>query len=251
MRIRRFAIGCLLALVAPPAARAELLVSAAASLADVLPELGRLWEAGGGEKVSFNFAASSTVVSQIVAGAPADLVFTADDASMDRLSSAGLLQAGSRRNLLSNRLVVVVPAGCSTRIGSADDLAAAGIDRLALADPTAVPAGKYARSWLSGRGVWKRVESRVIPTLNVRAALAAVAAGEADAGVVYATDAVASPGVEVALVVPEDESPTIVYPAAVVASSRRIAEAERLLAYLASRPAQEVFARFGFRAATP
>ncbi|MGE0639477.1 MAG: molybdate ABC transporter substrate-binding protein [Thermoanaerobaculia bacterium] len=251
MRIRRLVIGCLLALVGPPAAPAELLVSAAASLADVLPQLGRVWEAGGGEKVAFNFAASSTVVSQILAGAPADLVFTADDASMDRLASAGLLRAGSRRNLLSNRLVVVVPVGCSVRIASADDLAASGIDRLALADPTAVPAGKYARSWLSGRGVWERVEPRVIPTLNVRAALAAVAAGEADAGVVYATDAAASPGVEVALVVPEDESPTIVYPAALVASSRRIEEADRLLAFLASPRAQEVFARFGFRAATP
>ena len=248
----RFAASfALLLLLSPAFARAELLVSAAASLSDAFPAVAKAWEASGGERIVFNFAASSTVVSQIEAGAPVDLVFTADEATMDRLDRSGLLAPGSRRNLLSNTLVVVVPAGCTVHLRSAADLLRNEIGRLVLADPSAVPAGKYARAWLEGRGVWSRVEGRVIPTLNVRAALAAVAAGEADAGVVYATDAAASPEVEVAFRVSDSEGPRILYPAAVVSSSRRGNEARRLLEYLAAPEAQSTFARFGFLPASP
>lgn len=239
-----------LALIGPPL-RAELLISAAASLSDVMPEIGKAWETSGGEKLTFNFAASSTLVSQIEAGAPVDLVFTADEMTMERLEEGGLLAAGSRRALLSNRLAVVVAKGCTFRIASAEDLAKADIQRLALADPTAVPAGRYARSWLERRGVWARVEGRVIPTLNVRAALATVAAGEADAAVVYATDVAASSDVELAFAVPEAEGPRIVYPAAVVRSSKRADAARRLLEFLSSAEARAIFGRFGFGAPSP
>lgn len=235
---------------------AELLVSAAASLSDALPEVGRAWEASGGERVVFNFAASSSLVSQIQAGAPVDLVFTADTETLTRLEAGALLDsgAGATRVLLSNRLAVVVPEGCPLRIEKAADLAHPEITRLALADPTAVPAGKYAKAWLEARGVWAAVEARVIPTLNVRAALAAVAAGEADAGVVYVTDLRAGAGaggVELAFAVPANEGPVIAYPAAVVRSSKRLAEARRLLEFLASADARAIFARFGFGAPTP
>lgn len=229
----------------------ELLVSAAASLADALPEVGRAWEAAGGEKVTFNFAASSALVSQIAAGAPVDLIFTADQATMDRLAAGGLLLDGTRRDLLANRLAVVVPRDCSMNLARAEDLARPEIGRLALADPSAVPAGRYALRWLEARGVWAALESRVVPTLNVRAALSTVAAGEADAGVVYATDVTANPGVELAFLVPDGEGPRIEYPAAVVSGARRSAAARRLLEYFSSPAAQTIFARFGFRAPSP
>ena len=243
-----------LALLAAPlsgAAGGELLGSAAASLSDALPEVARAWEAAGGEKVAFNFGASSTLVSQIEAGAPVDLVFTADEETMARLEGGGHLLAGSRRALLANRLAVIVPDDASFVPRTAGDLARPAIRRLALGDPTAVPAGKYARRWLESLGLWANVDARVVPTLNVRAAVAAVAAGEADAGIVYATDVRALDGVELAFEVPAEEGPRIVYPAAVVGSSKRTAEARRLLDFLAGDVARAIFTRFGFAAATP
>jgi len=248
MPLRALAV-LLLALASP--AGAELLVSAAASLSDALPEVARAWEASGGEKVAFNFGASSTLVSQIEAGAPVDLIFTADEETMGRLEVAKLLVDATRRPLLANRLAVVVPEGSSYRISSAADLARPEVKRLALGDPTAVPAGKYARRWLEGLGLWASVEARVVPTLNVRAALAAVAAGEADAGIVYATDVRALAGVELAFEVPAAEGPRIVYPAAVVGSSKRAAAARDFLDFLAGGAAQAILGRFGFAAPTP
>jgi molybdate transport system substrate-binding protein len=249
MRFSSVALVAALLLAVP--GRAELLVSAAASLADALPEVGKAWEAAGGEKLTFNFAASSALVSQIESGAPVDLVVTADEETLSRLEKGGLLDAGSRRPLLSNRLAVVVVRGSPVKVARAEDLARAEFARLALADPTAVPAGKYAKAWLERRGVWAAVERRVIPSLNVRAALAAVAAGEADAGVVYATDVTASPDVELAFVVPAEEGPRIVYPAAALRESKRLESARRLLTFLGSGEAQAIFARFGFLAPTP
>ena len=165
---------------------------------------------------------------------------------MDRLERASLLLQGTRRALVGNRLAVIVPSPARSVVGSAADLAGAGVERLALADPTAVPAGRYAKAWLERIGLWAKVENRVVPTLNVRAALAAVAAGEADAGIVYLTDVGASGTVRLAFVVPEDEASRIVYPAAAIASSRRIDAARELLDFLASPPARAIFERFGF-----
>jgi molybdate transport system substrate-binding protein len=242
--LRQLVVALALVLSSAPAA-AELLVSAAASLSDVMPEIGEAWEARGGEKLIFNFASSSALVSQIEAGAPVDLLFTADEETMNRLASSPARLAGEPRLLVGNRLAVVVPRGRAFALKDAADLAGGEIGRLALADPTAVPAGKYARAWLEKRGVWKAVERRVVPTLNVRAALAAVAAGEADAAVVYATDVRALPGVQLAFAVPESEGPRIVYPAAVVVS-KRSADAAKLLDFLASPEAAAIFVRFGF-----
>ena len=241
----------LTAVTAAGTARAEILVSAAASLSDVLPEIARSWEASGGEKLAFNFGASSALVSQIEAGAPVDLILTADEATMARLETSALLLPGSRRALLGNRLAVVVPSGSRLVVTGAADLVAPAVKRLAIADPTAVPAGRYARAWLEARGLWRALEKRVVPTLNVRAALAAVAAGEAEAGIVYLTDVAASPKIVLAFTVPEGESPPIVYPVAVIAASKRPEAARKLLDFLASPAARATFDRFGFAAPTP
>jgi molybdate transport system substrate-binding protein len=162
---------------------------------------------------------------------------------MEELEEARLVRHGERVNLLSNRLVVVVPRDSDLTVGAARDLMR--VRRLALGDPEAVPAGIYARRWLQGRGVWEALRDRVVPTLDVRAALAAVEAGAADAGIVYGTDAAISRRVRVALEVPADEAPRIVYPAAVLESPGR-PEARAFLEHLRSPEARSVFIRFGF-----
>jgi len=225
------------------AGREELRVYAAASLADALAEIGRGWETASGERAVFNFGASSDLSRQIRAGAPADVFFSADAAQMDGLVAAGLVRAQDRVDVLSNALVVVVPVGSAKRVSSVADLE--GLRRLALADPEAVPAGVYARRWLESAGRWAALMGRVVPALNVRAALAAVESGDVDAGIVYRTDAALSKGVEIAFVVPRDETPPIVYPLAPIAGSSKSGTGD-LVRALTSAVAREVYARHGF-----
>jgi molybdate transport system substrate-binding protein len=248
--MRRLSILLALALslttLAARAAGGELTIFAAASLTDALEELAAAYEKAGGGHVGLNLGASSTLSRQIAAGAPADLFVSADEAKMDDLGKRGLVLAGTRRDLLSNTLVVVVPAASRPRVAAAADLAGREVRALALADPSAVPAGIYAKAYLQKKGVWEKVSGRVIPTEDVRAALAAVASGNVPAGIVYKTDALISKRVKVAFEVPRAEGPRIVYPFAVVAATRRPAAARKLLAFLASPRAAAVFRRHGF-----
>jgi len=230
----------------PRAAGADVLVFAAASLTDALQEIATAYEKGGGEHVEMSLGASSTLARQIVAGAPADLFLSADEAKMDDLEKQHLVLAGTRSARLSNTLVVVVPSASPLKVASLADLARPEVRHLALADPAGVPAGIYAKSQLEKEGVWPKVSERVIPTENVRAALAAVEAGNAEAGIVYKTDAGISKKVRIAYEVPRAEGPRIVYPFAVVATSQRPEAAKKLLAYLESPAAAEVFKRYGF-----
>jgi molybdate transport system substrate-binding protein len=227
----------------PPAPKPEILVFAAASLTDALEEIGGDFETRTGVRVVLSFAGSNTLARQIQAGAPADIFLSANLERMDELEGAGLVRPEDRVSLLSNRLAVVVARGSSLAVRAPGDLARAR--RLALGDPEAVPAGIYARLWLEGLGLWERLRGRVIPTLDVRAALAAVESGGAEAGIVYRTDARLSSKVRVALEVPAEEGPRIVYPAARLAASRAPA-ARDFLEHLASPRSREVFARLGF-----
>ena len=170
----------------------EILVLAAASLNDALSEIGAAYTRAGGERVVLSFAGSGDLARQLLAGAPAAVFVSADAASVDQLQRAGRVAAGDRCDLLGNRLVVVRPAGSSLRIGSAADLAAAR--RIALADPEFVPAGRYARQWLESVGAWPQLRDRIVPALDVRAALAAAETRAVDAAIVYATDARLSRG---------------------------------------------------------
>jgi molybdate transport system substrate-binding protein len=137
----------------------------------------------------------------------------------------------------------MVPATSATRIAGASDLAS--LCRLALADPQAVPAGVYARRWLEKAGVWDAVKERVVPALNVRAALAAVESGNVDAAVVYRTDAAISKRAKVAFTVPREDAPAIVYPLAPIAGSKKAATSD-LVRALISTSARDVYARHGF-----
>lgn len=240
-----------LGLLAParPAGAAEpteLQVYAAASLRDVLAELAPALERATGARAVFNLGASSDLARQIVAAHRADLFFSADEAWMDHVAAAGLVDGGSRRAPLSNRLVVVVPAGSGLEIRSAADLAAPGVRRLALASPDTVPAGKYAKAWLASKGRWESVAERVIPALDVRAALAAVESGAVDAGIVYRTDAASSKRVRVALEVPAEEGPRITYALAALAGRPRLEVARAAVAWLSGPEAGAIYERHGF-----
>lgn len=224
---------------------ADVLVFAAASLSDALQDIRAQYEPGTADRVNFNFAASSALARQIDAGAPADLFFSADEEKMDQLQAKKLIVESTRASVLSNALVLVTPRD-DARLSRPEDLLKPECERLALASPEAVPAGIYAKAFLRSRGWWEAVEDKVIPTENVRAALAAVESANADAAFVYRTDARASGKVRVAYEVPAAEAPSITYPIALVAGTRNEAAAKRFLRHLRGPEAGAVFTRHGF-----
>ncbi len=229
-----------------PLPAAELTVFAAASLTDSLKEIAATYEKQTGDKIVFNFGASSTLARQIDALAPVDLFISADEAKMDGLEQKGLILKDTRISRLSNSLVIVVAADASGAIDSPKALATGKVKRIALAETRSVPAGIYAREYLEKQNLWSAVQAKVVPTENVRAALAAVESGNVDAGIVYKTDAAISKKVKVAYAIPAKDGPDISYPMAVVKGTKQPEAAKRFLQYLASDDAAKVFEKFGF-----
>lgn len=226
------------------AARAEnVTVFAAASLTDVMKDLGQRFQKQSGHQVDFNFGGSSDLARQIKAGAPADLFFSADTAQMDGLVKEGLVKADASRDVLSNSLVVIVPKDSTATVSRPADLA--NFKKIGLANPEAVPVGVYTKKYLEGLGLWAKVQPLVVPTLDVRATLAAVAGGSVDVGVVYRTDAPMSKDVKVVYEVPRADGPKIVYPLAPIAASKHDDTAS-LMTFLTSDEAREAYERFGF-----
>jgi len=231
-------------LACKPRERTELHVLAAASLTDALSDVAKTWsQTEGGMPVELVFEATSRLAAQIEAGAPADVFVSADREWMDALASKGLVVADTRHDLLGNRLVVVVPRDAAHVPTDANALR--GIGRLALAGASA-PAGKYARASLQSLGVLDDVAPKIVEGDNVRTALAWVARGEADAGIVYATDAKLEPAVRIAFELPPDSHPAIVYPIAVLANAEHGDAARRFAEYARSEAAQAVFREAGF-----
>jgi molybdate transport system substrate-binding protein len=228
----------------PEPARPELTVYAAASLRDVLQELAPEAEARSGARLVFNFGSSGDLSRQIVAGAAADLFFSADEKELDRVAS--MIEPDTRRTLLSNQLVVIEPLDGSPSLFTApfEPAQLARVELLSLADPLTVPAGRYAKVWLETRGAWASVADKILPGVDVRAALAAVESGGARAGIVYRTEAARSSKVRVVLAVPLAEGPAIAYPLAVLAG--RPEGARELAVFLASPAALDVFEEHGF-----
>ena len=229
---------------ASPAGRVR--ASAAVSLTEPLERLAEDFERDTGAAVELNLAGSSTLAAQILAGAPVDVFLSADDRQMDRVAAESLVVAETRVVLLSNQLAAVVPAGAAAAPRDAAALRDPAFRRIAIGDPAGVPAGVYARSYLASLGLWDALAPRMVPTRSVRAALAVVEAGDADAGIVYRTDALSSDDVAVTFEVSEDEGPAIAYPAAILADARNRAGAARFLAYLQSAAARSVFRQAGF-----
>jgi molybdate transport system substrate-binding protein len=244
------AAGSVLAPATGTAQPPPLVVSVAASLADVMSELARRHEHATGQAVRLNVAGSNLIARQIVEGARVDAVISADEAQMDVVEAAGRLVPGTRVALLTNQLVVVGRPGGALHVDGATALAAPAVGRLAMGNPQSVPAGVYARRWLERQGVWARISPKVVPALSVRAALASARAGRVDAAVVYATDAAIEPSVPVLYRVPAADAPPIVYPAAVVRGPNQ-ATAAQFVAYLRSPDAGTAFRAAGFGLAAP
>ena len=236
----------ILGLIALPVSAATINIFAAASLPESLKEIAAAYEKASGDKVIFNFGASSLLARQIEEGAPADVFFSADEARMDGLEKKGLIVKETRRSRLSNSLVIVVAADSTLPIKTATDLTSATVKRLALADPKTVPAGLYAKEYLERVKLWPALAAKVVPTDNVRAALAAVESGNVEAGMVYKTDAAISKKVKVAAEIPAQDTPAISYPMAVMKESKDVASATQFLKHLDSDEAARVFEKFGF-----
>jgi molybdate transport system substrate-binding protein len=221
-------------------------VSAAVSLTEALEDVAAAYRSAGGGPVTFNFAGSNVLSRQIVSGAPVDVFISADEAQMEVVQRAGLVAPGTRVPLIGNTLVVVVHGTRSAFVKSIAELAGEDVRRVAIGDPAAVPAGVYARAYLERIGLWMRLEHKMVPSANVRAALTAVQNGSADAAIVYATDARIARDLRIAATISGPGSPRIVYPVCVVKSARQPESAARFLQFLRGPVAQAIFERHGF-----
>ena len=253
MRLTNRWIALWLLVIAGPGLAAEpekpaIVVFAAASLTNVLQELGASFTKETSVPVKFSFAASSTLARQIENGAPADIFFPADLEWMDYLQSRKLIRAVSRHDVVGNRLVLVAPGDSKVELKIAPNFALAatlGPSRLATGDPAGVPAGRYAQEALTRLGVWNSVEDRLVRADSVRSALAFVDRGEALLGIVYQTDALIDAKVRVVDVFPENTHQPITYPIALTTVAR--AEADRFLAYVRGPGGDAAFRKYGFQ----
>lgn len=224
-----------------------IIVFGAASLTNVLQDLGDAFTKQSSIPVKFSFAASSTLARQIESGAPADVFFSADLDWMDYLQTRNLIQRATRRDVVGNRLVLIAPADSTIALKIEPHFALAAAlngKRLATGDPQSVPAGRYARSALTSLGVWNEVADRIAPADSVRSALAFVDRGEAPLGIVYETDAMIDKKVRIVDVFPATSHDPIVYPIALTIHASPAAA--KFLAYLESPAADPAFKAYGF-----
>lgn len=247
------AVGQAIAGAASWARADQVTVFAAASTADLMAAMAAPFEATAGDRLRLSIAASSTLARQIENGAPADVYLSANQAWMDYLARRDLIDAGSRTDLMGNRLVLIAPRGAPQTpplpapVTSSFDLAGAlGDGRLAIANPDHVPVGAYAKAALTALGVWPVVARRTARLADARAVVALVGRGEAPIGVAYASDAIGRSSIAVIGRFPENSHPPITYPIAVVAGGQRPAAA-RFIAFATSSAGRELIRRYGFR----
>jgi len=231
--------------VVPSLAQTTLTISAAASLKDALTEVEAGYkQTNAGVEFVNNFGSSGTLATQIDQGAPADVFLSAAEKPMNDLDAKELIIAGTRRNLLRNTLVLIAPLDSSLR--DFQGLADGSIRLIAVGDPAGVPAGQYGQQTLSALHLLDKIKSKLVLAKDVRQVLTYVETGNADAGLVYATDARASNKVRIVAAAPELAHDAIVYPAAVVKGSRAELAARKFVNYLGSHAAQAVFVKYGF-----
>jgi molybdate transport system substrate-binding protein len=232
-----------------PEPQKELTVSAAISLKDALDEIAKLYGTEApGTVIHFNLGASGTLQRQAEQGAPVDIFISASEDQMDSLESRGLVLAGTRRNLVKNTVVLVIPKAGSV-ISSFQDLARPEVKHIAIGEPGTVPAGKYAQEVLTHFKFYEQLKPKFVLGKDVRQVLTYVVTGNVDAGIVYATDAQTSAEVRVVATAPEDSHSPVNYPAAALKGSKEPAEAKRFLEFLVGARAQEVFEKYGFKPA--
>jgi molybdate transport system substrate-binding protein len=225
----------------------EILVSAAISLKDAFEEIGSIYEKQTGVRVSLNLGASGLLQKQIEAGAPVDIFASAGERQMDVLQKRGLILAETRRNLVRNVLVLIVPDDSHLRIHSFAGLVRPEVAKLAIGNPKTVPAGQYAQQALKYMKLWDRLEYRLVLAENVRQVLEYVVRGEVEAGIVYASDVPIAHGkAVVAAAAPADSHDPILYPIAAVKATEHRSEAQRFIDLALSRTGQAVLAKYGF-----
>ena len=230
--------------------RVTLTLSAATSLKDAIVEAEAVYRQSRATiDFSNNFGSSGTLAAQIEQGAPADVFLSAAAKPMDDLEQKGLIAAGTRRNLLRNSLVLIAPR--DSRLQDFQGLTENSVRLIALGDPDSVPAGEYGRQALLSLHLWDKLNAKLVLAKDVRQVLAYVETGNADAGLVYATDALTSDKVRVVAVAPESTHDAIVYPIAAVRGSHNEGAARNFIDYLASPAARALFIKHGFTIATP
>jgi molybdate transport system substrate-binding protein len=259
MVVRRLLIAALAAAPlllggALPALAADPVVFAAASLKNALDDVAATYTEKTGKTVTISYAGTATLVRQIEQGAPADIFFSADMAWMDYAVAHKLVRPETRRTLLGNAIVLIVPKDSTATIKIAPGMDLAGLigrdGRLAMANVDSVPAGRYGKAALENLGVWESVAAHVVQSQNVRLALAFVARGEAPAGIVYATDAFAEPAVKIIGTFPADSHAPILYPVAMTAGSTN-PDAKAFFDFLQSEAAAPAYRRQGFTVVAP
>ena len=230
----------------------EILVFTAASLTDVMEELGEQFTHDTDITLRMNLGGSVSLAQQIQRGAPADAFISAGPEPMGQLEADGRLSPGTRVDLLTNELVLVGQTSAAEvlNINSMEDLLNSDI-RLTIADPNLAPAGRYSREALVNLGLWESIESRIVPGQNVRVALGYIETGNVDVGIIYRTDLLATDDVQILLEIPSESHSPVVYPAAAIRKSDREPAAEKFVEYLASSEAREVFRRHGFTPLLP
>ena len=226
-----------------------LLLFAAASTTDAVEELSQTFQVNNGTRILTNFASSSALAQQIIYGADAGVFLSANVEWVDALEKRGLV--AGRVDLLGNRLVVIVASDSKLGVRTIEGLAALPFDHLALADPSAAPAGIYARQALVNLGLWSALETKVVTGADVRQVLAYVERGAAEVGIVYATDANISAGARVLFEVPVESHDLITYPLVLLKAAQSSSDAQALYRYLQSADAAALFRRFGFTIHSP
>ncbi|MBW4632718.1 MAG: molybdate ABC transporter substrate-binding protein [Iphinoe sp. HA4291-MV1] len=225
---------------------ANLLVSAAASLKDAMEEIKTVYQQSKPSvNINYNLGASGALQQQIEQGAPADVFISAGKKQMDALEQKGLLLPGTRANLANNSLVLVVPSN-STGVTSFNTLSDAKVKKIAIGEPRSVPAGQYGEQVLQNLNLLQKIKPKLVYGSNVRQVLAAVESGNADAGLVYATDAKITNKVKVAVVASEKSHSPIVYPMAVLKSSKNVDAAKEFVQFLSGDSAVAVLKKYGF-----
>ncbi|HEY9073947.1 MAG TPA: molybdate ABC transporter substrate-binding protein [Desulfobaccales bacterium] len=231
---------------APVLGAQELTVSAAASLTNAFPEIGKRFEQQHpGAKVIFNFAASGPLLQQIAQGAPVDVFASADQKTMNQAQEKGLIVPASRKNFVSNTLVLIVPQDSGLALSGPKDLVLPKVKRVALGNPASVPVGRYTQEALTKAGLWEAVQPKLIMGESVRQVLDYVSRGEVDAGFVFATDAAIAQG-KVKMVTEIQGHQPIVYPVALVAASPKKALAQEFLNFLFIPESGAILSKYGF-----
>ena len=222
-----------------------LTVAAAASLTDVAKELQTVYSTKHPNvSIAYTLAASGTLQQQIEQGAPVDLFISAGKSQMDALEQKGLIVTATRKNVVGNELVLV--ASKDSKLNAFDGLKDVTVKKIAIGTPESVPAGQYAKDTLTTLGMWDQLQPKLIQAKDVRSVLNYVETGEVDAGLVYRTDAATSDKVKIVAAAPAGSSKPIIYPMAIIASSKHQQEAQQFEDFLASAEATQLFEKYGF-----